>query len=262
MKKIALTSLLTIAMASAAHASVNVIDGNPLYMPRAGHFYSVTSLGSNSKTTESWALGEDFGYGITDRFAINLTTSLDEEESFDRFGWNGLSLGATYRVLKNGHWVADVVGSYNVDGWLYAYDENADDGYFMENELLRYTWKAGVRGGYTVARFTVAGHVMFSYNNEESFNWNEDGVHRLAFGLDGQYVINRDWNLVAGIEYSGSIDDGVKNTGRLVGDFGVNYNISSSSYVGAYVNGEMSHKTGDWKWHEGMGFGVKFGVDF
>ena len=128
MKKIALTSLLTIAMASAAHASVNVMDGNPLYMPRAGHFYSVTSLGSNTKTTESWALGEDFGYGITDRFAINLTTSLAEEESFDEFGWQGLSLGATYRVLSRGHWRADVVGSYNVDGWLYAYDENADDG--------------------------------------------------------------------------------------------------------------------------------------
>ena len=262
MKKIALTSLLTIAMASAAHASVNVMDGNPLYMPRAGHFYSVTSLGSNSKTTESWALGEDFGYGITDRFAINLTTALAEHDSFDVFGWDGLSLGATYRVLSRGHWRADVVGSYNVDGWLYAYDENADDGYFMEKELLNYTWKAGIRGGYTVARFTVAGHVMFSYENSESFNWNEDGKHRLAFGLDGQYVIDRDWNLVAGIEYSGQIDDGVKNTGRLVGDFGINYNISSSSYVGAYVAGEMLHETGDWKWREGMGFGVKFGVDF
>lgn len=262
MKKIALTSLLTIAMASAAHASVNAMDGNPLYMPRAGHFYSETSLGSNSKTTESWALGESFGYGITDRFAIGLTTALAEHDSFDLFGWDGLSLGAAYRVLNNGHWVADLVGSYNVDGWLYAYDENADDGYFMEKEWLNYTWKAGIRGGYTVARFTVAGHVMFSYENSESFNWNEDGAHRLAFGLDGQYVINRDWNLVAGIEYSGQIDDGVKNTGRLVGDFGINYNISSSSYVGAYVAGEMLHATGDWKWNEGMGFGVKFGVDF
>ena len=253
MKKSALTS---------AHASVNVMDGNPLYMPKAGHFYSETSLGSNTKTTENWALGEDFGYGITDRFAINLATSLAEVESFDEFGWQGLTLGATYRVLKDGHWRADLVGSYNIDGWLYAYDENADDGYFMEKELLDYTWKAGIRGGYTTARFTVAGHAIFSYGNTESFNWNEDGEHRVAFGLDGQYVIDRNWNLVAGIEYSGSIDNGVKNSGRLIGDFGVNYNIDSTHYVGAYVAGEMSHKTGDWKWHEGMGFGVKFGVDF
>ena len=264
MKKIALTSLLTIAMASAAHASVNVMDGNPLYMPRAGHFYSETALWSNTKTTENWALGEDFGYGITDRFAINLATSLAEGESFDIFGWNGLSLGATYRVLKDGHWRADLVGSYNIDGWLYAYDENADDGYFMEKELLDYTWKAGIRGGYTTARFTVAGHAIFSYENTESFNWNEDefSAHRVAFGLNGQYVIDRNWNLVAGVEYSGSIDNGVKNSGLLFGDFGVNYNIDSSHYIGAYVAGEMSHKTGDWKWVDGMGFGVKFGVDF
>ena len=280
MKKIALTSLLTIAMASAAHASVNVMDGNPLYMPKAGHFYSETSLGSNTKTIEDWALGEDFGYGITDRFAINLATSLAEGESFDIFGWNGLSLGATYRVLKDGHWVADVVGSYNIDGWLYEYDEKKDDGFFMKEDKLNYTWKAGIRGGYTTARFTVAGHAIFSYKNTESFNWNEDDDykaldidetsgyrkgeygHRVAFGLDGQYVIDRNWNLVAGIEYSGSIDDGAKNSGHLFGDFGVNYNIDSSHYVGAYVSGEMVHATGDWKWHEGMGFGVKFGVDF
>jgi len=261
MKKIALTSLLAVVAASGAHAA-NVIDGNPLYMPRGGHFYSETSLASNSKTTENWMIGENFGYGVTDRFAINVTTSLDEHESFDLFGWNGLSFGATFRALSMGHWRADIVGSYNINGWLYAYDEVADDGYFMEKEMLKYTWKAGLRGGYTTNSFTVAGHAIFSYGNEESFNWDEDGIHRVILGVDGQYVIDRDWNLVAGIEYSGQIDDGVRNTGRLSGDFGVNYNIDARKYIGAYVSGEMSHETGDWKWVEGMGFGVKFGIDF
>ena len=262
MKKIALTSLLAVVAASAAHASVNMIDGDPLYMPRAGHFYSETSLASTTKKTENWMLGEEFGYGITDRFAISLATSLAEEESFDLFGWQGLSLNATYRVLNQGHWRADLVGSYNIDGWLYSYDEELDETNFMEKEDLNYVWKAGIRGGYTTARFTIAGHLMFNYGNSESFNWGDDGMHRIAVGLDGQYVINRSWNLVAGLEYSGSIDDGVRNAGLLNGDFGVNYNIDSSHYIGAYVSGEMSHKTGDWKWVNGMGFGVKFGADF
>ena len=39
MKKIALTSLLSVFAVSGAYAA-NTIDGNPLYMPKAGHFYS------------------------------------------------------------------------------------------------------------------------------------------------------------------------------------------------------------------------------
>ena len=87
-------------------------------------------------------------------------------------------------------------------------------------------------------------------------------MHVWTLGVDGQFVINDDWNLVAGVEYSGLSDSWADNEGEWDGYFGVNYNIDSTKYIGAYVAGEMSHKTGDWKWHEGMGFGVKFGVDF
>ena len=52
MKKIALTSLLAVVAASAAHASINVIDGNPLYMPMKGHFYSETSLSSDTNNVD------------------------------------------------------------------------------------------------------------------------------------------------------------------------------------------------------------------
>ena len=262
MKKIALTSLLTIAVASAAQASVHVMDGNPLYMPRAGHFYSETSLSSSTDSAENWKVGEHFGVGIMDSLALNVDTSLAEEDSFDMFGFQDFSLGATFRIINHRNWRLDVMGSYNVDGWLYAYDEDTDDSMFMEKEYLNYTWRAGVRGGYTSARFTLAGHVMFDYDNTESFNWGDDGEHRIWLGVDGQILMTRDWNFVAGLEYSSRLDDGVRNTGVLRGNFGVNYNISSSSYVGAYVNGQMSHATGDWKWRDGMGFGVKFGVDF
>ena len=55
MKKIALTSLLAVFAAAGANAA-NVIDGNPLYKPRAGHFYSVTDLYSHSEDSETWTL--------------------------------------------------------------------------------------------------------------------------------------------------------------------------------------------------------------
>ena len=53
MKKVALTSLIAMFAFAGAHAA-NVIDGNPLYMPKAGHFYSVSDLGSHSEHLERW----------------------------------------------------------------------------------------------------------------------------------------------------------------------------------------------------------------
>ena len=132
--------------------------------------------------------------------------------------------------------------------------------------MISYKWTAGVRGGYTTSVFTVAGHVAFDYMNTESFNWGDDGVHALRLGVDGQYVIDNNWNLVAGLEYRGVMDDGVKNEGTWKGTFGVNYNIDSTKFVGAYVNGALNHHEGDardeWGWNDGFGFGAKFGIDF
>ena len=71
MKKLALTSLLAVFAVSGAHAA-NVIDGNPLYLPGANHFYSVSTIGSHTghNDLKSWTMGEEFGYGITNKFAI------------------------------------------------------------------------------------------------------------------------------------------------------------------------------------------------
>ena len=83
MKKIALTSLIAMFAFAGAHAA-NVIDGNPLYMPKAGHAYSVTSLASHTEGTP-YTLGEEFGYGITDKLAVALETSATENKAFDEY---------------------------------------------------------------------------------------------------------------------------------------------------------------------------------
>ena len=86
MKKIALTSLLAMFAVSGAQAAAkNVMDGNPLYMPKAGHFFSETTLASQTEETRDWTLGERFGFGVTDNFAIALQTSMSELNGFANF---------------------------------------------------------------------------------------------------------------------------------------------------------------------------------
>lgn len=276
MKKFALTSLLAVFAVSGAYAG-NVIDGNPLYIPGENHFYSVTSLESHTKNDTPWTLGEEFGYGVTDNFAIALKTSATENKAFDEYAWNNMALNAAFRVLDNFEWKLDLVAGYEFDN-LYNHPKNAGQDAWFDKDLMDYTWTAGVRGGYVAPDWTVAGHAYFNYWNEESFNWNEDkglrGVHVLVLGLDGQYVIDSNWSVLAGVEYTGYLDKEwrgtpgwtVKNAGEWFGELGVNYNIDSQAFVGAYINGSLNHLGGnnadEWEWDDGFGFGAKFGIDF
>ena len=218
MKKLALTSLLAMFAVSGAHAA-NVIDGNPLYMPKAGHFYSETALEGHTHVAPSdvVTLGEKFGYGITDKFAVEVGTSLMENEEFDDYAWQDLSLKATFRALESNGFVGDVYGGVEVGpnhavwndamgipgGGLYYHNKMGNaagkKNFWFDKDLTGYTWTAGVRGGYVSSLFTIAGHAEYGYSNSEMFNWGDKGLHTLAFGLDGQFVIDQNWNLVGGV---------------------------------------------------------------
>lgn len=282
MKKIALTSLLAVMAVSGARAA-NIIDGNPLYMPGQNRFYSVTDLYSHTgkvgdeKQIKNWTLAEEFGYGILDNLAVNVRTAMNEQQSFDDYGMGDLGLKVTFRALDMGAWKADVYGEYGINGdSIFGHVKDPDDKtYWFDKDLTEYSWMAGIRGGYTTSLFTVAGRVEFAYENTESFNWNDEGLHTWTFGLDGQFVINNDWNLVGTVEYKGVSSEtteiygaevDVKNAGRWFGEFGVNYNFDATKFVGLYINGSLNHHDGDaadeWGWDEGFGFGAKFGIDF
>lgn len=285
MKKIALTSLLAVFAAAGANAA-NVIDGNPLYMPTKGNFYSVTDLYSHSETTKDWTLGEEFGYGITDKLAVAVSTDFFEgaeeagdDEAFDTYGLGNVALTATFRAFEKGAWKVDAYGKYATEGaTIFGHSDGADDTFWFDKDLIDYRWTAGVRGGYTTPVFTVAGHIAYEYVNAESFNWGDYGNHVWKFGVDGQYVINRMFNVVAGVEYAGISNDkvatytdvkgatDVENAGRWTGYAGVNYNIDATKFVGVYVNGAMKHwkDNGEkgWEAEDGFGFGAKFGIQF
>ena len=257
MKKIALTSLLAVFAVSGAHAA-NVIDGNPLYMPESGHFYSVTSIESHSDHFKTWAMNEEFGLGILDMWTIAVKTDLADEQSFDQWGWNDLSLNTTFRILDFGHWKTDLIGGYGVGNvW-------PDHQPWLEKDLTYYTWTAGLRSGYMGSGWAVAGHALFNYENSESFNWNHDGEHRWNFGLDGQLNLSESWSLLAGVEYTGYSDSWAHNEGSWGAELGVNYNLDATKFFGLYVKSGLEHKnnSSSWEIEDGFGFGAKFGIDF
>ncbi len=272
MKKIALTSLIAMFAFAGAHAA-NVIDGNPLYMPKKGHFYSETSLETSTRNVDAQTLTEEFGYGISDRLAIAIATDLSQEDWFELGQWNTFGLGATYRFADYKNWKWDLIGAYGV-GPVWDAHNGFLKGRFLDKDDTTYLWSVGVRGGYTSGDFTIAGHVEMDYTNTKSFNWNHhewnatevSGLHFLDAGIDAQLVLNNRWNLVSGAEYLKLLDHYSETTGTWELTFGANYNIDATKYVGAYLTKDVVHtkatSDGDWEFVDGFGMGVKFGIDF
>lgn len=254
MKKLLLTSLLAVFVATGANAAA--INDNPLYRPDQGMFYSMTELSSHSEDSDSWKLDEKFGYGITDRASIYMSTDLSEKDWFDGMAWDSFKIGADYRLLDDMNWKIDAYASYMVDPvW-------GDHQPFSDERYTNYKWGVGVRAGYMTELWTVAGHVEFNYLNSESFNWGDDGIHSLIAGLDGFLALDSNWSVMLGAEYTGMLDDEFENAGKWTGKIGMNYNIDEDMFIGGYLSSEMSHRTGDWEVADGFGFGVKFGAQF
>ncbi len=305
MKKIALTSLLAVVAASAAHASINVIDGNPLYMPMKGHFYSETSLSSHTQNVDEWTLGETFGYGITDRLAVSVNTSMSEAYWFkgakgydedatqgEPYGgagdaWNNLGADITWRVIGDKAWKLDILGGFEMgavpfnmrvftDGMVSSYGAVwGDHQPFLDKDGTFYTWTAGVRGGYVTNDWTLAAHANFMYLNTEAFNWGDDepfgANHILNLGVAGHWTMSDTWSAVASADYYKIMDhyNEVENKGYWDLTLGLNMNIDTTKYVGAYITKTMARQQNEEGYGvlnvddaSGYGFGLKFGIDF
>lgn len=249
MKKIALSSLLAVFAVTGAYAATDV--SNPMYRPDAGHFYSVTTLNTDTSFDRT-ALTEEFGYGITDKLSIKLGTALSyEDDSAREFGWDYLNLGLNYRYVDNGAWKADVYGEVEQQ---YTTGENFD--------TLRtdwYNWKVGTKVGYVTGDWTLAGLVDVNYRKDDQSGFDSDSWF-MKVGVEGQYVLCPNWNVVAGLNYNFDIasDDFYGDDERLNLKLGANYNIDATKFVGVYVEKEV---TSDFD-ENPMEFGVKFGVDF
>lgn len=262
MKKIALTSVLAVLVATGANAA-HTLDGNPLYMPASGHFVSETSVESHSRNGHDWTLGERFGWGITDRITVGLKTSVTERSFFENFAWNEVALDAAYRLIDGCAWKLDLIGGYEVTP-MRAFHNS-----LWEKDLTTYFWNLGVRGGYVTGDWTLMAHANFIYANSRSFNWAYDDElntnHRLNLGFGAHWTFSDDWSAVATADYYKVLDsyfDG-DNRGEWQLAAGVNFNLDDTKYIGVYVTKDIAHTDGgSWEAQGGIGFGAKFGIDF
>ena len=131
MKKIFGIAAATAAMATSAMAA-NM--ENPLFLPGALDVYSKTTLGVMFKITDStenqvlrghngstefpiWRPMQEFGVGITDRWAAHLIAGYTYDPDINRKGFHLGRLGTTYRIIDEADgFVWDMYGDFHLGG--------------------------------------------------------------------------------------------------------------------------------------------------
>lgn len=249
MKKLALTSLAAMFAVSGANAA-NVIDGNPMYRPDKGHFYSETAFNTNTDF-EHFGLGEEFGYGITENLSVFVNTSLSyDDNTGEEFGWDYLSLGLSLRYLDQGAWKGDLYGKVRQN---YFTGKN-----FEDIQTVEYVWTAGAKLGYVTSDWTIAGKLDIDYTSDDVSAVDYDNW-AMTLGLEGQYVLNSDWNIVAGLDYKFDVaGDDMIDEEPWNAKLGVNYNFDETKYLGFYLTKNLAEDFDE----DPLGFVVKFGIDF
>lgn len=270
MKKIAVTSVLAVIAATGANAA-NVIDGNPLYRPTLKHYVSETTLttGENSYANPRLAYGydltENFMYGFTDRFALGVegTMSYDIDNANDsildhahQLALENVYVNASYRFMDMCAFKADVLASVGRE-------------FVMRDGLhtIATVWGAGVKAGLDLGDFTIAGTIgVNDIDMDVRLGGLAGGTEMwtLSAEVEAQYVINEDFNVVAGAAYKfdvshdGYYEDLLQMNNPLVGKAGVNYNFDETKYIGAYATYDMNAEHQSQAW----GASVRFGIDF
>ncbi|MCL2538591.1 MAG: LysM peptidoglycan-binding domain-containing protein [Alphaproteobacteria bacterium] len=227
-------------------ACENVLDGNPLYRPAAGRFYSITTLGTDT-AFDIWGLGTELGYGITDRLSlfVNLAGSTYK---FDDYSWDSYGAGLSFRYLNDKNWKGDVYGKFNQLGVI-----DSIDGRFFTGA---YNWTAGTKFGYTTCGWTLAGLFEYDWLTIPGVGDTFDGFKTYRVGAEGQYVFTKRWNVVAGITYE--MPEFIEN--YFTGKLGVNYNFTNTAYLGLYATQAMGEKSG--KLADDTGLALQFGIEF
>jgi len=226
----------------------NVINGNPLYRPAANRFYSVTAISTDTKFN-TWGLGEEFGYGITDSLSVFLT-GLGSTYKFDDYSWDNYGGGLSFRYLNDTNWKGDVYGKVQQNGVI-----NSTDNKFFAGSYL---WTAGTKFGYTTCDWTVNGLFEYDYTHVVgSGNVTlDDSPKSYNVGVEGQYAFNAAWNLVASVIYT--MPD-LSDYNYFSGKLGVNYNIDATKYLGLYAFQNLDNSG---KFNDDTGLAIQFGIDF
>ncbi len=232
MKKIFVLSC-ALAFVSDGAGAANVINGNPFYNPAQGRFYNIlTPLQANSEF-DRFVIADEFGYGISDAFAIHVATSGSYDSSdnpeFGKWSWNDLEFGFDWDLWHENQLHAEVYGDVKQ---IYDTRENL--------QTVAYNWTAGARMGRITDNWTVAGVVQVDYLNDDLPQDTFD-AWAMTVGIQGQYIVNNRWNWVGGLMFDFDIFDDYYDGERLRLQGGINYNIDTTKYLGFYLEKDVVH---------------------
>ncbi len=239
-----------LVLASGGAWAESVINGNPFYHPGAGDFYNVfTPIEFNTKF-ERFVMRDEFGYGITDNVSIMLSTSgsydSGDEPEFGKWAWNDLEIGVDWSLYHQDDIIAEVYGRGKQ-----LYDTK--DGL----ETIAYNWTVGARVGRMTDKWTVAGVVQVDYIKDDLAHYNHD-AWAMSVGLQGQYLIDSDWNIIAGLMFDYDLFDKYYDEEQLDFKLGLNYNFDNSKYLGVYLSKDVIRSFDDAPMYVGVNFGLEF----
>lgn len=237
---------VTIGGANAA----NIINGNPLYNPAADRFYNIFQPVEFDTKFERFVMEDEFGYGVSDVFAIHVATSASYDSSnhpeFGKWSWNDLEFGFDWGIWNENQHHAEIYGDVKQ---IYNTRDNL--------QTIAYNWTVGARVGRMTDDWTVVGIFQLDYLNDDLPNDTFD-AWAMTVGLQGQYVLNQNWNVVGKMLFDFDLFDEYYDGERLRFGIGLNYNIDATRYIGVYTSKDVTRSFDV----APMKFGFIFGVDF
>ena len=259
MKKIFGIAVATAAMATSAVAA-NM--ENPLFLPGAGDVHSKTTLGIMYKITDYtenqvlrghggstefpiWRPAQEFGVGITDRWAAHVIAGYTYDPDINRKGFHLGRVGTTYRIFGNEtNFVWDMYGDFHLGGVermkgkLSRSAVDPDKYVFNYDNYSNGRWGAhlGTKFGYRWSNLSTSAYaeVLRTWGNHN--NEIDISVLPSALGLPKELSVNikSTWEVNAGANVFYQMSD------ALSGGIGFNYkHHATNGLTGIYT--DLSH---------------------
>nr|MCR5506421.1 hypothetical protein [bacterium] len=231
MKKVSLLTLATAtfisSMASAqmyqGNNSANMITPslsnmeNPMYKPMEGKFYSKTNFNYTpvDHHDDSYALTEEFGYGISQDWAISAAIGygwMSKDANF--YGKDSqvsnMTIGGLYRPVANQDLVWDITAGVSID----IADDMVDQ-YSITLPIEDYGKKdtgvfIGTKLGLNLGQdFIMAFNAGYMYDTDDKKDYDKKELGDTSYwnmGVEGQLVFSDDWSMNIAYKYKKFID--------------------------------------------------------
>ncbi len=264
---------------------------SPLYVPAKGQVYTKTSVGLMYKKADDtialqnkgkdgfvdfpvYRIGEELGYGITDRLSVNGQFGYTSAPDSERAGMHLGRVGLNYRIFDDASKIVwDVYADANLGGLnkLQGSATMLPTGVSFNYDNYthgRWGYYAGTRVGRTWDKLTAALYAEVTqtfgndnneidisatglspiFNGEDIISLNLKSTTELNLGLETFYEINDKWGMGFGFAYKQHASNGVESVSsdynKLIDAGAAAKENVGSSMVGYLVDGLSDMKDG------------------